>query len=60
MPLVLDELGSTPADNTPPEISIPVCVPPPVTPACAWVAKVAVKPSPASLIALISPLTLFV
>ena len=59
IPLVLDELGSTPAETTAPEISIPVCVPPPATPACACVPNVAVNPSPELLIALISPAAVF-
>jgi hypothetical protein len=56
MPLVLTELAAEPAATAPPEISIPVCVPPPCTPAYACVANVAFSPSPELLMALIKPL----
>jgi hypothetical protein len=59
MPLVLDDEGSTPAETNPPEISIPVWDPPPVIPAPACVAKLAVSPNPELLMAPINPVTVF-
>ena len=59
MPLVLDDEGSTPAETNPPEISIPVWLPPPVIPATACVAKLADSPNPELLMALINPETVF-